>query len=116
MRVVPPHWKPKANMGLVTVGCSEGHDATAWSTVIVNPAMKGLNGNRTYEAIECMVAPKQGRSGGGLFTSDGYVAGVCDFADPQHGQDRGAVITTRSRGRCSGKGRREGRLRSGRKP
>ena len=82
-RVVPPHWKPKANMGMITVGCSEGHDATAWSTVIVNPAMKGLNGNRTYEAIECMVAPKQGRSGGGLFTSDGYVAGVCDFAEPQ---------------------------------
>ena len=82
-RVVPPHWKPKANMGLITVGCSEGHDATAWSTVIVNPTMKGLNGNRTYEAIECMVAPKQGRSGGGLFTSDGYIAGVCDFAEPQ---------------------------------
>ncbi len=82
-KVVPPRWKPKANMGMVTVGCSEGHDATAWSTVIVNPGMKGLNGNRTYEAIECMVAPKQGRSGGGLFTSDGYVAGVCDFAEPQ---------------------------------
>ena len=30
-----------------------------------------------------MVAPKQGRSGGGLYTSDGYVAGVCDFAEPQ---------------------------------
>ena len=26
--------------------------------------------------------PKEGRSGGGLYTSDGYVAGVCDFADP----------------------------------
>ena len=26
--------------------------------------------------------PKQGRSGGGLYTTDGYVAGVCDFADP----------------------------------
>lgn len=82
-KVVPPHWKPKANMGMVTVGCSEGHDATAWSTVVVNPNMKGLNGNRTYEAIECMIAPKQGRSGGGLFTSDGYIAGVCDFAEPQ---------------------------------
>ena len=26
--------------------------------------------------------PKEGRSGGGLYTTDGYVAGVCDFADP----------------------------------
>ena len=68
---------------MITVGCSEGHDATAWNTVIANPGMKGLNGNGAYEAIECMVAPKQGRSGGGLFTSDGYVAGVCDFAEPR---------------------------------
>lgn len=82
-RVVPPHWTPKAGMGMITVGCSEGHDATAWNTVVVNPQMKGLAGQATYEAIECMVAPKQGRSGGGLFTSDGYIAGVCDFAEPR---------------------------------
>jgi len=82
-KVVPPHWTPRSRMGMMTVGCSEGHDATAWKTVIVNPAMKGLNGNGAYEAIECMVAPKQGRSGGGLFTDNGYVAGVCDFAEPR---------------------------------
>src|ERR1700746_2036717 len=33
------------------------------------------------------------------------------FLDPQHGQVSGAVITTRSRGRCSENGLREGRLR-----
>jgi hypothetical protein len=33
------------------------------------------------------------------------------FAEPQQGQDAGAGITTRSRGRCSGKGLRDGRLR-----
>jgi thiol-disulfide isomerase/thioredoxin len=82
-RVVPPYWKPTSRMGMITVGCSEGHDATAWSTIIVNPAMKGLNGNGTYQAIECVTAPKQGRSGGGLFTSNGYIAGVCDFAEPR---------------------------------
>jgi thiol-disulfide isomerase/thioredoxin len=82
-RVVPPHWAPKARMGMITVGCSEGHDATAWSTQIVNSSMRGLQGNGAYEAIECAIAPKQGRSGGGLFTSDGYVAGVCDFAEPR---------------------------------
>lgn len=82
-KVVPPHWKPKSNMRVITVGCSQGQDATAWSTVIANPNFKGLANNGNYEAIECMVAPIQGRSGGGLFTSDGYVAGVCDFAEPQ---------------------------------
>jgi thiol-disulfide isomerase/thioredoxin len=79
-RVVPPHWTPKARMGMITVGCSEGQDATAWNTQIINPKMRAMKG---YEAIECWFAPKQGRSGGGLFTTDGYVAGVCDFAEPQ---------------------------------
>jgi thiol-disulfide isomerase/thioredoxin len=82
-RVVPPHWKPRERMLMTTVGCSEGRDATAWSTTIVNPSMRGLSGNATYEAIECNFAPKQGRSGGGLYTSDGYIAGVCDFAEPR---------------------------------
>ncbi len=94
-RVVPAHWQPKSRMRMLTVGCSEGHDATAWHTSIVRPRMQGfLAGNSTYEAIECMVAPKQGRSGGGLFTEDGYIAGVCNFAEPQG--DHGLYATPRS--------------------
>jgi len=81
--VVPAHWTPKRGMGMTTVGCSEGRDATAWSTKVLNPNLHGLNGNTRYNALECTTAPKQGRSGGGLFTEDGYVAGVCDFAEPQ---------------------------------
>ncbi len=49
---------------------------------------------RTYEAIECDVAPKEGRSGGGLYTIDGYVAGVCNFAEPQG--NHGLYATPRS--------------------
>jgi thiol-disulfide isomerase/thioredoxin len=80
-RVVPAHWTPRNGMEMITVGCSEGRDATAWDTRISSATMRGRMSNG-YEAIECMTAPKQGRSGGGLFTSDGYVAGVCDFAEP----------------------------------
>jgi len=79
---------------MLTVGCSEGQDATAWRTSIVNPQMRGLAGNPTYQAIECLVAPKQGRSGGGLFTEDGYIAGVCNFAEPRG--DHGLYATPRS--------------------
>jgi thiol-disulfide isomerase/thioredoxin len=93
-KVVPPHWSPKSGFGMITVGCSEGHDASAWRTTIVNPAMKGLQGKVAYEAIECLIAPKEGRSGGGLFTTDGYVAGVCDFAEPRGGH--GLYATPRS--------------------
>jgi hypothetical protein len=94
-RVVPTDWQPQARMKMLTVGCSEGHDATAWHTTIVQPRMHGvLSGNSAYEAIECLVAPIQGRSGGGLFTTDGYVAGVCNFAEPQG--DHGLYATPRS--------------------
>jgi thiol-disulfide isomerase/thioredoxin len=83
-RVVPAHWKPQPTMKMTAVGCSEGHDATAWTTIIKNPHLRNLFPDKpTYEAIECTFAPKQGRSGGGLYTTDGFVAGVCDFAEPR---------------------------------
>jgi thiol-disulfide isomerase/thioredoxin len=96
-RVVPAHWEPKSKplpMKMLTLGCSEGHDATAWYTKILNPRMQGLAGNPAYEAIECWNAPKEGRSGGGLFTTDYYIAGVCNFAEPRG--NHGLYATPRS--------------------
>lgn len=86
-RVVPPHWQPRERMHMITVGCSEGHDATAWDTQILRAkaGLRNTGTGETFHVIECKNPPKQGRSGGGLFTDDYYVAGVCDFADPQHG-------------------------------
>lgn len=79
--VVPPTWSgPKKNMLMFTVGCSHGKDATAWNTLVTDPNFRGLDGKPGYEATQCQYSPKQGRSGGGLFTEDGYVAGVCNFA------------------------------------
>lgn len=83
-RVVPPRWSPKARMTMYTVGCSKGHDATAWNTVITSPEVRPFPNRPGYAAIQCQFSPIQGRSGGGLFTDDGYVAGVCNFAfDPR---------------------------------
>lgn len=79
-KVVPPRWKPSRDFSMYTVGCSHGQDATAWNTRITEPLVRGLDGKRSYEAIQCSYSPKQGRSGGGLFTDDGYLAGVCNFA------------------------------------
>jgi thiol-disulfide isomerase/thioredoxin len=97
-RVVPSYWQPRSEplpMKMLTVGCSEGKDATAWHTRIMNPRLKGfLQGQPSYEAIECENAPKQGRSGGGLFTTDGHIAGVCNFAEPQG--NHGLYATPRS--------------------
>jgi len=81
--VVPSHWTPQVRMSMTTVGCSEGHDATAWSTKITRAPSRMFPKNPEHLAIECEYAPLQGRSGGGLFTDDGFVAGVCNFAEPQ---------------------------------
>src|SRR5262249_57468844 len=69
-RVVPTYWEPKARMKVLTVGCPEGADATVWYTVIKRPRILNfLSGNPQYEAVECDVAPKQGRSGGAPCTT-----------------------------------------------
>ena len=79
--VAPKGWKPEKGTKMVAVGCSEGRDATAWSTVISGGGNM-VNNGKTYSAIECVIAPIEGRSGGGLYTeAEGYVVGVCDFAD-----------------------------------
>ena len=93
--VVPKGWEPKVGTGLTTVGCSQGNDATAWSTRVVQPNFGAVsNGHAGYSGTLCVSAPKQGRSGGGLYTGDGYVAGVCDFADYE--QDRGIYASPAS--------------------
>jgi hypothetical protein len=81
-RLVPEGWRPKVGTKLITVGCDEGRDPTVWSTTVSRFFVKGLIGNDDYEAIECTKVPKQGRSGGGLFTEEGNLTGVCNFAEP----------------------------------
>jgi len=92
--VVPENWKPANKMTMITAGCSGGRDATVWNTEVVNPESRMLLNRQPYEAIECLHEPIQGRSGGGLFTLDGYVAGVCDMAVV--GQKRGLYATPKS--------------------
>ena len=81
-RVVPTEWVPKAGQPMIAVGCPEGQDATSWDTEILTPKL-GLDNGAGYEGMGCRTAPKQGRSGGGLYTPEGFVAGVCDFAEPK---------------------------------
>ena len=82
-RVVPDYWKPQKGMKMYSVGCSHGQDATAWDTRILDPKVAMNTGNdQSFFEMKCAYQPAEGRSGGGLYTTDGYVAGVCDFADP----------------------------------
>ncbi len=81
--MVPRSWQPKAGMRMLSIGCSDGNAATLWNTTITRPVSSGLAGNPSYAAIECRRAPKPGRTGGGLFTADGNLAGICNFAEPR---------------------------------
>lgn len=61
-----------------SVGCDHGADPTA--------RISQLNGKNKFVGppnLQVAGQPVQGRSGGGLFTPDGYLIGVCNAADPQ---------------------------------
>jgi thiol-disulfide isomerase/thioredoxin len=62
---------------VVTVGCSHGADPTAESSQVTK-VDKYLGASN----VEVAGQPVEGRSGGGLFTADGRVIGVCNAADP----------------------------------
>lgn len=82
---VPVHVAPVAAPGhrvavgdkVVTVGCNNGGPATALETKVT--AIDKFLGPPN---VQVAGLPVQGRSGGGLFTAEGEVIGVCNAADP----------------------------------
>jgi S1-C subfamily serine protease len=61
-----------------SVGCDHGADPTA--------RISRLNGANKFVGppnLQVAGQPVQGRSGGGLFSADGYLIGICNAADPQ---------------------------------
>lgn len=77
VRVAPPGYKIAANDRVINVGCNNGANPTVRHSSVT--AMDKFMGpaNLTVAGL-----PVQGRSGGGLFSADGYVIGVCNAADP----------------------------------
>lgn len=61
-----------------SVGCDHGADPTA--------RISRLNGTNKFVGppnLQVAGQPVQGRSGGGLFSADGFLIGICNAADPQ---------------------------------
>lgn len=61
---------------LVSFGCNEGANPTRLDTKVVD-----INRYNGPANLVCTTDPKSGRSGGGLFTVDGTLVGVCSCAD-----------------------------------
>jgi hypothetical protein len=82
--VIPPAWPFVKGMKMYALGCSHGNDATAWNTTILDlwVVLKSARSGETTSTIKCTYRPQPGRSGGGLYTTDGYLAGVCSLGDP----------------------------------
>jgi thiol-disulfide isomerase/thioredoxin len=66
---------------LLSIGCSRGE-----RPMIEQLRVTMLNRYEGPDTIECTGVPVKGRSGGGLFTTNGHVVGVCTNADPQEGR------------------------------
>jgi thiol-disulfide isomerase/thioredoxin len=76
--LAPPGYVARSGDKVISMGCDGGADVTAKETHVTSI-------NRYVGAPNLQVAfqPVQGRSGGGLFTPDGQVVGVCYAADPE---------------------------------
>ena len=77
-RVAPAGYAVKPNDPVVSIGCNHGDDATP-RVSHVTTIDKFLGAPN----LQVKGQPVQGRSGGGLFSAEGYVIGVCNAADPE---------------------------------
>ncbi|MGQ9821160.1 MAG: trypsin-like peptidase domain-containing protein [Thermogutta sp.] len=77
-RVAPPGFPLSQGDPIFTVGCNGGDPPTVRQGKIT-----ALNRYLGPANIEASGAPVTGRSGGGLFSAEGFLIGVCNAADPQ---------------------------------
>ena len=76
-RLAPPDYKITEGMPVASVGCNDGDEPT-----VQHSQVNKLNKFQGPPNVTVAGQPVQGRSGGGLFSSEGYVIGLCNAADP----------------------------------
>jgi thiol-disulfide isomerase/thioredoxin len=76
-RVAPPGFSVRQGEAVASVGCNDGADPTVQHSSVVK-----LDRYLGPPNLQVSGQPVPGRSGGGLFTADGMVVGVCNAADP----------------------------------
>jgi hypothetical protein len=77
-RLVAPGWRPAAGEVFFFAGCARGAGPTTSTGRFLELA--GVEGS--WRGYACSRMPVEGQSGGGLFTRDGRLCGVANFADP----------------------------------
>lgn len=76
--IAPPGYDVKNADRVACIGCSGGNDPTREQLTVT-----AVNKYSGPDNIECTGIPVQGRSGGGLFDTEGRLIGVCVAADQE---------------------------------
>ncbi len=70
---------PQVGAAAFSFGCDRGDDPSRRDTRVTG--VNKFNQHKNASNLEIAGAPIDGRSGGGLFSQDGYLVGVCNAAD-----------------------------------
>ncbi|HEY1600037.1 MAG TPA: thioredoxin domain-containing protein [Pirellulales bacterium] len=76
-KVAPTDYMVKRGDAVISVGCDNGREPSARVSHVASTDKYAPAPN-----IQVVGQPVEGRSGGGLFTAEGFVIGVCNAADP----------------------------------
>ena len=88
-KIAPPGYQVRKGDPVYTVGCNHGADPTVRESRVTS-----LDKFLGPANVQVAGQPVQGRSGGGLFTKDGLVIGVCNAADPSDDEGLFAAVTS----------------------
>jgi thiol-disulfide isomerase/thioredoxin len=88
-RLAPPGYRVQKGDSVLSTGCDNGKDPTMRQSRVTS-----LNRYAGPSNLQVAGQPTEGRSGGGLFTADGMVIGVCNARDPQDQEGYYAALDT----------------------
>jgi len=88
-RIAPPEYQVSSGDEVVNAGCNNGDDPT-----VRHNRVKSLDKFLGPPNLQVGGLPVQGRSGGGLFSREGLVIGVCNAADPQDNEGLYAALAS----------------------
>lgn len=82
--IAPVDYQVRTDRQVLSVGCDGGANPTVRAHRIMSTDRIGTPTDNAvpFHYIQVSGAPVSGRSGGGLFSEDGYLIGVCNTADP----------------------------------
>ena len=78
IRIAGPSYAVRQGQPVFSIGCNHGDDPT-----VMRGRINAVNKYLGPDNLTASGRPVDGRSGGGLFSADGYLVGVCNAADPQ---------------------------------